>query len=261
MAKNQHLHSESHWLPTPTFLYRNYLYRKIIQTLPRKSYILDVGAGNGELIKTLVDKGFTFDAIDVSKEAVAIAKEKLKGIKGATVKLGSVLTYNVKDKYDAIFCFETLEHIKEDKKAIGKIYQYLKPNGLFIMSVPAHMSEWSKIDELKGHYRRYEKQELAVELKKVGFDVKFIHSYGFPILWFLRRVSKSGKYLKSKTKNLDNEAKGRESSIQQEYSAKLRLLSNNVVMYPLFKIMDLFLNTDLGFGYVAVARKPRKKIN
>lgn len=247
---------KSTWVPTPTFLYRNYLYKKIADTLPRNSYFLDVGSGNGEFLRVLSNLGFTGESVDISKEAVEYAKKQLRDVKGVTVKQGDIFKYKPSKKYDVIFCFETMEHIEKDALAMKKLYQLLKLGGTLVLSAPAHMKEWSQMDKIKGHYRRYERPEITKKLKSAGFKIKDLYTYGFPFLWFLRKVSSSGKYIKSFTQHMDQDARGRESSIQEEYSPKLKsIVTNPVLLWPAFKIMDQFIKTDLGFGYLVVAKK------
>lgn len=247
------------WVPTPTFLYRNYFYKKFSKILTKDDYFLEVGAGNGEFVKYLLNRGLQGDSIDISKEAVKFMRQRLQGIKGINIRKADIFTYQSPKKYNAIFCFETLEHIEDDVGALKKIHQLLKFNGVFMMSVPAHMSEWDKMDEIKGHYRRYEKKELLRKLKKAGFVTKTFINYGFPFLWILRRITKTGRLITSYSRELGKDAKTRESSIQQEYHPRLKfLVANPLILYPMFKVMDLFIQTDLGFGYIVVADKKKK---
>lgn len=246
------------WTPTPSFLYRSYLYLKIARKLLGGKRFLDVGAGNGEFLKQLSRLGFKGESIDLSDEAVEFAKYNLRSEKDVIVKKGNIFTFKTTEKYDVVFSFETLEHIEDDELAMQKIFALLKPNGTFVMSVPAHMEEWSKIDEMKGHQRRYEHKELEDKLKNSGFVIKNFYSYGFPILWLIRGLSNSGNFLRSKTQHLGKKERSLESSIQREYNPKLKfIVENKLIMLPLFKIMDLFLNTDLGLGYIVVSKKPK----
>lgn len=244
------------WVPTPSFLYRNYLYRKFSNFLSKDDYFLDIGSGNGEFVKYLLKKGLQGDAIDISKEAVTFMGQQLKGFKGVNIKLANLFTYKPAVKYDVIFMFEVLEHIEDDQLALKKIYQLLKPNGTFILSVPAHQKDWDKIDEIKGHFRHYERKELLGKLKKANFVIESFISYGFPLLWILRKVTKTGKLIKSYTESLTQEEKTKISSLRQEYPPSLKfLVANPLILYPMFKIMDLFLQTDLGLGYIAMVKK------
>lgn len=247
------------WTPTPTFLYRNYLYKKISQDFPRKYFFLDIGTGNGVFLNYLIDLGFKGEAIDISQEAIDFAKKQVKNDNAIKIKLQDLFKYKPAKKYDLVFCFEVLEHIENDQEAIKKIFTFLAPGGSFVCSIPAHRKEWSKIDELKGHFRRYERNELNNKLTSAGFKVKNIYSYGFPILWILRRISSSGRLLRSRSKHQDMNQKTKESSIEEEYNPKLQfIVRSKLIMYPLFWIMNIFIKTDLGLGYIAVCKKPVK---
>lgn len=246
------------WVPTPTFLYRNYLYHKIAESLPKQSFFLDIGAGNGFFLKSLTKLGFYGESIDISKNAVYFAQQELKDNKNVIVKQADIFKYHPLKKYDVIFCLEMLEHVKNDSLAIKNMFRLLKPGGKLIISSPAHMSKWSEIDTIKGHYRRYERQEIISKMKDAGFKSFQIFTYGFPFLSLVRKFSSSGKMIKSTTKNKNKDIKGQESSIQQEYNPKLKVLvANPILLFPIFKIMDKFLQTDLGFGYLVIAKKPK----
>jgi len=248
------------WVPTPTFLYRNYHYKRLVKGLSKDSFFLDVGSGNGEFVKFLLDKGFCGEAIDISHEAVWFFKKQLGRAKGIKIIQGDVFKYKPAKKYDVVFCFETLEHIKDDAGAIKKIYSFLRPGGMILISVPAHMSEWDKMDEIKGHYRRYEKKEVFQKLRQAGFQKVKVFDYGFPFLWILRRITKTGKLITFFGQEKDKESRSEESSIQQEYNPKLKpIVANPLILYPMFKIMDLFIGTDLGFGYIAYGTRQTGK--
>lgn len=254
--KKKEINDELEWVPTPTYLYRNYLYKKIVKTLPKDGYFLDVGSGNGEFMRILSRYGFRGESIDTSKKAVSLAKKNLKKVKGITIKWGNIFTYNPKTKFDIVFCFEALEHIDNDSLAIKKIHGLLKPDGIFVMSVPAHMSQWTSIDKIKGHYRRYERKELTTKLTKAHFKIRTMLTYGFPFLYILRWISSSGSLISYQRKSTNKDVKSRESSITQDYDPKLKALATNpLILYPIFKFLDLFTKTDLGFGYIVVARK------
>lgn len=244
------------WAPTPTFLYRNYLYEKIISNINiTKKYLL-VGVGTGYFIKKLEEYGFKGTAIDISKEAIKITKQNINS-KKTDIRYGDILKYKTTKKFDLVFSFEVLEHINNDQLAIKKIYKLLKKGGLFIFSVPAHMAKWGEVDVIGGHYRRYERNEIINKLSSADLKIKSIWTYGFPILNLIQFFSKDGFFVKDKSGNTMT-SKTKNSGIRLDYDPRLKLLiTNKVIWYPLFKIMDLFIKTDLGFGYVIVATKSR----
>lgn len=255
MAKKYH----TTWVPTPTFLYRNYRYRKMVGSIRRGSYFLEVGPGNGDFLKYLVKCGFKGEAIDISEKSIADIKRDLGSTTGVIVKKDSIFTYKPKRKYDLISAFEVLEHIKDDVGAIKRIYSLLSPSGRFLVSIPAKMKEWTNIDVIKGHYRRYEKPELYKKLKNAGFTKIKIVDYGFPFLSLLRRVSQKGRHIVTYTQGKNRQVRGKESGIQQEYYPFLKpIVTFPLFTYPFFLITDLFVNSGLGFGFIASAQKPER---
>lgn len=248
--------SKLQWVPTPSFLYRNYLYLRIASMFPKTSRFLDVGSGNGDFVKKLLSLGYTGESLDYSTKAVKFMKKHLGLCKGIVVRLGDIFTFRPTQKYDVIFSFEVLEHVEEDTSAMKKMYGFLKPGGSFVMSVPAHMALWANVDDMKGHFRRYERQELKNKLEEAGFKVKSIWCYGFPFLRLIRLISSGGNLIKSNIPGQKAQKTG-ESSIQQEYNPVFApVISSPLITVPLFSIMNLFLNTDLGLGYIVVAQKP-----
>lgn len=248
--------SKLQWVPTPSFLYRNYLYMRVASSLPTSSRFLDVGSGNGDFVKKLLALGYTGESLDYSPKAVSFMKKHLGNAKGVAIRLGDIFKFRPKNKFDIVFCFEVMEHVNKDAEAMKKIFDFIKPDGVFVLSVPAHMSLWANIDKIKGHFRRYERDELKDKLEKVGFKVQTIWCYGFPFLRLIRAISSSGKFIKSNIPN-QKAKKTSESSIQQEYNPIFApLISSPFVTIPLFAIMNLFLDTDWGLGYVVVAQKP-----
>lgn len=104
-----------------------------------KIKILDVGGGESKLSKTLAELGFDVTVIDIND----VKHGKAKFIKE------NILTYEFpEDTFDIIISISTVEHIglssyKQTKldpdgdiKTMHKIYRWLKPNGIAIITLP-----------------------------------------------------------------------------------------------------------------------------
>jgi len=242
-------------LPTPTFLYRNYLYKKQLDKISTPKYFLDIGPANGFLLKELSLRGFSGEAIDISKEAVKQINKNLKLNRNINVYCGDFMKSKIKNKYDLIFCFEVLEHIKNDKDALNQIARLIKPGGKVMLSFPAHKKYWSKIDEQKGHFRRYERKEAWDKISNSGFEIEEVYTYGFPFLFFLRFLR--NRIIQHGAKNtLSKINRTKISGLTNEYDSRLeKLFTSKYLLTPFFLIMDLFIKTDKGLGYFIVARK------
>lgn len=246
------------WVPTPTFLYRNGLYEKLIAGSQKKEF-LDVGTGNGYTLKYLSENNFKGIAIDISKEALDLARQFISPKSKVKLKLADFYKMPTRKKYDQIFCFEVLEHVPDPEKFVRRIPQFLKSGGRVILSTPAHMKDWNKIDELKGHFKRFERQEMINMFEKSGMKIVKLWTYGFPFLRVLRWINSKGSFVHQSIGKKQLK-RTKESSIVQEYNPKYKSLVNPTLLKPFFYLMDFFLNTDLGFGYLVEAvYKPSKK--
>lgn len=77
--------------------------------------------------------------------------------------------------FDCIFCFDVLEHIENDIKAVNQIVSILEDGGLFVLSVPLRPEFFNYYDEFFGHYRKYDIRDLFKLLREN--NLKMIRYY------------------------------------------------------------------------------------
>ncbi len=79
----------------------------------------------------------------------------------------------------AVVCSEVLEHVANDRKALGEIYRVLKPNGSLFLTLPVH-SYWYTVDDVfVKHLRRYDPKALTKTLEGLGFtEIRLIKLTG-----------------------------------------------------------------------------------
>lgn len=97
--------------------------------------VLEVGVGTGRLAVRVAPDCKRFTGIDLSPEAIGRAKNNLAHLQNVSLVCGNFLSYDFHHKYDMIYSSLTFLHIREKKKAIGKVAQLLKENGRFILSI------------------------------------------------------------------------------------------------------------------------------
>lgn len=66
---------------------------------------------------------------------------------------------------------EVLEHIEDDKKAVGEIARILKRQGRFVVTYPHRMAYFTNDDWYVKHHRRYEVCDIVGLLSGAGFSV------------------------------------------------------------------------------------------
>lgn len=121
-------------------------WQPILEELNRNSMILDVGCGNGSLIRALHQLGFhQTHGIDISEEQVQIAKQS--GL--AQIEVADAITF-MTDKsavYDAVFCIDLIEHLTKSElvELLLLIRKALRPNGWLYLRTPNMDSPWPQL--------------------------------------------------------------------------------------------------------------------
>ena len=118
--------------------------------------ILNVGCGVGKELEVMQRYGDMY-VIDVDSKAIALTPYGLCIEK----KVCDLYTLPYPDNsFDMVAAFDVLEHLKDDKLAIGEIHRVLKPDGFFIFTVPAFQFLFSSHDRALQHHRRYSRKML-----------------------------------------------------------------------------------------------------
>lgn len=95
----------------------------------KNSNILDIGCGGGILAEELTDRGANVTGLDASKKTIQIAKDHAKEKSFKVNYLNTSLEDHIKknnQKYDAIVCFELIEHVPDQLKLIQDISSICK---------------------------------------------------------------------------------------------------------------------------------------
>ena len=79
------------------------------------------------------------------------------------------------NEFDVVTAISTIEHIKDDAKAIGEIHRILKPKGLLLMTVPCRKSIMFKSKQTKFHFI-YNYQTIDKLLINFNIEIKIVHS-------------------------------------------------------------------------------------
>lgn len=170
-------------IPESTRRIEELRYKMLISKVPKWSKkVLDVGCGNGELIRMLAEEGHECVALDLSENRLAKFKDKAKKL-GIVQIQGDAINVPLQDSsIDVIMCSEVLEHIKDYENVLKEVHRVLKPHGRIIVSVPykEELMEMvcphcGKRFVPYGHLHSFDKSKLVSSMNHCGFNVRYSH--------------------------------------------------------------------------------------
>lgn len=169
----------------PSVRFRNHLIvgavRRILDPF-KDSSLLDVGCGNGDLLKELESRlcldreKFILSGYDISR--YQIEKNKLQGLPfdfRVTDFNGRV---DVSSKFDIIICSELIEHLKDWKSSLQNMADMNKRGGYLILTTQS--GRRFKSDKALGHLQHFQLDSLVDYLRKLNYDIIKAERRGFP---------------------------------------------------------------------------------
>lgn len=94
--------------------------------------LLEVGCGNGEMLKKMQQLGWIVEGIDFDSAAVDNARKK-----GLNIRLGGLIEQNLpENSFDAIVMKHVIEHVPNPTAVLAECLRILKPNGKLIIQTP-----------------------------------------------------------------------------------------------------------------------------
>jgi len=248
------------WMPLPRYLLRKNLVIQVLKKhLPESKSCLEIGYGPGDMLIEFSKMGLDTFGFDFSYEAYVETKKRIKRCSSVIRERIKLFTHEKEMgflRYDFIIALEVLEHVKEDEAMLANINTCLKKKGLLIFSVPAHKSKWGENDLWAGHYRRYEKNEIAEKLVSNKFEPLHIWSYGYPLILLLDLlIHRNRKKDLTSLIGISKEALTKQSGIKRKNNFINRMASWKIWVFPFFLLQKLFLNADLSSAILVIARK------
>lgn len=218
---------------------------------------LEVGCGRGDVSAYLAAKGWHGAAIDYSAAAAAQASANLAPYPDVAVRCEAL--EDVAGAYDTVLLWDVLEHMADDRGALRRVAERLRPGGFLLLAVPSNPREWRWDDDFYGHHRRYTVDDMTQRLAEAGLRAEAFWDFTFPWFWAMRRL-----YTRLKSAPAappDKEAATRASATVNAWDLPLvsRLLDRSAVLwYPLHRLQfRLFRHaTARGHEFFVLARKP-----
>ena len=243
-------------IPAPNFIMRrNAILDAIHDLAPGK--LIEIGFGTGVCTYEFYRRGYDCTGYELEEKSIKFANELFNTPQKRIIDFRGELYESDYGSYDYVAVFEVLEHILEDREALADWSPLLKSGGRIIISVPAKMKYYSYLDQVSGHVRRYERDELVELLDSSGYTVDTLFCLGYPFSnifsipsnFFYRRPQYN------KIRHLSNEERTRASGYLRLTDYRFRKIFPYSLVYIFSVIQRLFYKTNLGMGYVVVAHK------
>lgn len=205
--------------------------------------ILDAGCGTGANLKLLEAHGAAY-GVDLSDQAIEFCRAR--DISSDRLMQASVTDLPFRAAwFDLVVSFDVICNIVDDVGALAEIGRVLKPDGIFIVQLPAYQWLWSRHDVAVGHQWRYTSRSIREKMARTGFTVeRLLHANTgfFPFVAARRILDRSaltdGHAIRSEVQPLPRVVNGLLSAL---YTNEMRIASR--VDFP------------YGLSIIAVARK------
>ena len=171
-------------LPPGTLLQLMYL-RGRLRRLPRGRFI-EVGPGNGDVARLLLDHGWSGRSYDLDPVTVDALRDRfareISDHRFAAVNEDYVRA-RCHDKADLIVSCMVMEHLPDDAQAafMKKASEDLNENGIMIALVPASPAHWGIEDEIAGHCRRYTREGITALIAQHNWRLLHLAGLTFPV--------------------------------------------------------------------------------
>ncbi len=162
----------------------NFTYRHIVNFIDKYSdgaeKVLDIGCGAGTLCFYIASKGIEVLGVDISTKAINACRESVRNMNLEKISKFKVVNFpeeSVSGKFDLVIFTEVIEHLRDDKLALKKIFNLLNRGGIAIITTPSlnaplyRLRYANAFDKRVGHLRRYTVDSLSKKCESNGFEV------------------------------------------------------------------------------------------
>ncbi len=156
------------------------------------STIIDFGAGEGEIVARLLEKGYRAAAFEPAPKRRAVFEGKFGRHEGY---LGTVGAEDTR-QYDAVLMVEVIEHILDEqlKPTLRRLADLAKPGATLIVSTPnnedlalgdAYCPVSNVVFNRWQHVRSFTGESLSALLRRYGFEPVVVHYLEYQDHFFL----------------------------------------------------------------------------
>ena len=143
--------------------------------------LMEIGCGSGVLLQTAIARGWQADALELSPELAAIARETNPT---SQITVSDVLDHTTgAGDYDAVMALDVLEHVLDPVLMLRNCCGLLKPGGLLLLQTPNTSSlrfrtqgaAWEMMDPDQ-HINLFSPRGLVALLGRSCFEIVSLHT-------------------------------------------------------------------------------------
>ncbi len=198
-------------------------YARIVKQGCTKGKLLEVGVGNGSLLKFMKDQGFEVEGVDLL-ESIAETVNRLHQVK----VFGGGLESIPKDrKYDLIVAHHVLEHTLNPLEFLTFLKGLLKDTGLLFLAVP-NIDSWGAflpgwVSYQPYHLLYFNRATLAQTLQKSGLKTRELYSHESFSGWLIALIQTPKRLFRKSLLAKPSPSKG--------------LMKRNVIVVNLYRLI------------------------
>jgi SAM-dependent methyltransferase len=140
------------------------------------SRVLDAGCGWGTTLTKLERVGYRATGADISRRALERLDRPDREL--VEVDLTKPLPADEVAGFDAVLALDVIEHLDDDRAAVGRLGELTRPGGYVVASVPARPDLFSEFDSIQGHRRRYLPDTLEKAFHVADLELERIFWWG-----------------------------------------------------------------------------------
>ena len=163
----------------PWWIARTHLTLRLLADLEIQppARVIDVGTGWGTTLMALEAQGYATTGADISCQAL----ERLDRPDRHLVELDLTAPWEPPIgfvPFDAVLALDVIEHLDDDRAAIARLAELIRPGGTAIVSVPALPDLFTEFDQIQGHRRRYLPETLTAAFDGSGLTLDRVFWWG-----------------------------------------------------------------------------------
>lgn len=135
--------------------------------------VLDVGGGHGILGPVLAEN-YNCTVLELELDPKIVEKRNALGIPNLLARQGSILDFDGKKEFNAVFCISVIEHIPEWKEALDRLIGCVAEGGLLVITLDYGKEgeqAWVNDSERDNKFTEKEVREIVSHLYMNRFDL------------------------------------------------------------------------------------------